>query len=101
MINYLSRRCNPTPHLNFMPPEMQIFGTAAMLSAIQQEPPDFIAVFHRRTREYGVGPWGSDPTYGQGLMEWVAGSYQPVWQFGGPERRRGFVVKLLKWKKGS
>ena len=36
MINYLARTPNPTPFLNFMPPEAIIFGDSAWADAVRE-----------------------------------------------------------------
>jgi hypothetical protein len=94
MLNYLSRRVNPTGHLNFMPPELLIFGEDSILAAFQAHPPDLIALTHKDTREYGVGFFGRG--YGRILYRWVTTHYQPVERFGdpplAPDSRFGVVL---------
>ena len=79
MVNYLSRRPNPTPYINFMPIELSIFGEASMVRAFQAHPPDFIIFLERDTGEYGVGPFGIDPAYGKLITEWVENHYEAEW----------------------
>ncbi|NQT87245.1 glycosyltransferase family 39 protein, partial [bacterium] len=40
MLNFLTRRRSPTRYIKFVPPEMLMFGEAAMLEAFQANPPD-------------------------------------------------------------
>lgn len=96
MLNYLTRRVNPTGYLNFMPPELLMFGESAMLEAFREHPPDFIVLAHRPTREYGLPFFGID--YGQTLHRWIAGAYHPIAQIGETPLRedRGFGLQLLE-----
>ncbi len=96
MINYLLRRVNPTGHVNFMPPELLIFGEDRILEAFEASPPDWIALTHKDTREYGVGFFGRG--YGRNLYGWVLENYEPVALFGDPpgEPDSHFGIHLLK-----
>ncbi len=78
MLNYLSRRINPTPYINFMPPELSIFGERNILTAMQENPPDFVLLVPKDTSEYGVAPFGDDPNYGMEIMEWVKQEYAAI-----------------------
>ena len=82
MINYLSRRTNPTPFINFMVPELQIYGEDVILDAFKHHSPDYIAIVHKSTAEYGVGFFGKDPDYGKSIMKWVDDNYTPIKLFG-------------------
>jgi hypothetical protein len=95
MLNYLARRRNPTGHVNFMPPELLIFGEAEILAAFREDPPDWIALTHKDTREYGVGFFGRG--YGRDLYAWVRDHYEPVKQVGDAplEPASRFGVALL------
>ncbi|TFG88280.1 MAG: hypothetical protein E4H17_02600 [Gemmatimonadales bacterium] len=75
-INYLARIPNPTPYINFMPPEEILFGDSAWTEAFQTSPPDVVLVVPKDTSEYGRGAFGEG--YGRGLAAWVASSYLPV-----------------------
>ena len=80
MINYLARRRNPTPYLNFMPPELLLFGEEPIRKAFQQDPPDYVALVHKSTREYGLPFFGVD--YGRSLRAFVDGQYRLVSRIG-------------------
>lgn len=96
MINYLARRRSPSPYINFMPPELLMYGEANMVSALEANPPDFIAVVDKDTSEYGVPRFGRD--YGRLIAAWVtAKKYDVVASFGPrPLTGSGFGVWLLK-----
>jgi len=95
MVNYLARRVNPTGHLNFMPPELIMFGEAEMIEAFRRSPPDFVLLAHKDTGEYGFRFFGRD--YGQALFAWVRERYRPVWRVGAtPLRGAAFGLQLLE-----
>jgi hypothetical protein len=76
MINYLARVPNPTPYLNFMPPEEILFGDAAWEAAFRAAPPDAIVIVPKDTAEFGRGALGIG--YGTRLTEWIGSEYVPL-----------------------
>lgn len=76
MINYLLRMRNPTGHLNFMPPELIMFGEDRMLRAFRSGAPDWIVLVNRGAQEYGYRMFGDD--YGRSLVSWVEANYGVV-----------------------
>ena len=74
MLNYLLRRCSPTRHVNFMPPELLIWGEETILAELQRSPPDVVAIVHKDTSEYGAARFGWD--YGQQIWNWIDDSYE-------------------------
>jgi len=96
MLNYLARRVNPTGHINFMPPELIIFGESRILDALRANPPNYIALTHKDTREYGLDFFGRG--YGRALLGWVQLHYRSVALFGQPPLREGtkFGIRLMK-----
>jgi hypothetical protein len=76
ILNYWSRRRSPTPYVNFMPPELILFGERAMIDALNENPPDAVVLVHKPTHEYGLPFFGRD--YGQGLAAWVEQRYRPL-----------------------
>jgi len=108
MVNYLARRVNPTRHLNFMPPEVAIFGERRMLADFNAHPPDFVALVHRDSSEYKLALFGTD--YAPSLLAWVRANYVPVFRVG-PEPlrpkwqrrdgRSGWEVRARRSRAGS
>ena len=95
MINYLSRLNSPTPYINFMPPEMIVFGESNILAAFQDNPPDFVVLVHKDTSEYGPRFFGRD--YGQQLFNWIRDNYRPVSLVGAtPFQTDDFGILLLE-----
>jgi hypothetical protein len=96
MLNFLTGRQNPTPYVNFMPPELLMFGEGRILASIQAHPPDFVAVVHREAPEYGLPFFGRD--FGSALYAWVRQCYRPVWLLGQPPLvDHQFGILLLRY----
>jgi hypothetical protein len=97
MINYLSRRDNPTPFVNFMPPEALAFGEHAMARALDAQPPDFLLLVHKNTGEYGYASFGSTPEYGGEILPWVRRNYRTVETIGrNPADAHGYGIEILR-----
>ena len=95
MLNYLSRRVNPTPYVNFMPPELIMFGEAHILDSFRVRPPDYIALVHKNTAEYGFPFFGRD--YGQQLFAWIVHNYRGIRLIGDfPLQSERFGILLLQ-----
>ena len=95
MLNYLSRRVNPTPYINFMPLELVAFGEGTIVRSFEEHPPDFIAIVHKDTSEYGFQYFGRD--YGRRLMGWVKRNYDTTLLAGAPPlQSRRFGILLLE-----
>ena len=95
MLNYLSRRATSIPFINFMPPELLMFGEDSILHALEEAPPDFIALVHKNTAEYGAPLFGTH--YGQRIMAWIEQNYRVIERVGAPPLRdRRFGMFLLE-----
>jgi hypothetical protein len=93
MVNYLARRENPTPYINFMPPELILFGEDRILMSLRNCPPDYVLVVHKDTDEYGSRFFGRD--YGEKIYRWVRAHYEIVSSIGAPplrDERFGMVL---------
>jgi hypothetical protein len=80
MLNYQLRKPSSSKYINFMPPEIIIYGEENILQDLADHPPQYVVVIPKDTREYGVGEFGQDPRYGARIMSWIASRYEPVWQ---------------------
>ena len=97
MLNYLSRRTTTVPYVNFMIPEMIVFGETRMLNDFKSRPPEYVMLVDNNSSEFGVGPFGSDPRNGKQIMDWVNQNYQPVTLIGSEPLQGGnFGIKILK-----
>lgn len=98
MLNYLSRRTNPTPCLDWNPTFLAAFGTTHMTAALTNHPPDYLALVEWQTYEFGTGYFGT-AGYGEDVMTWIQANYQPVALFGSEPLHNGlFGIKILKRK---
>ena len=96
MLNYLTRRDNPTPYVVFAF-EVRAFGEQTMLSAYEKNPPDYVVLIQRDSSEYGVRYFGQQKGYGLDVMEWVRQNYEPVELIGAEPLQTGaFGIKILK-----
>jgi len=80
MFNYLWRRVNPTRHVNFMPPELIMFGEDRILADFEARAPKWIVVVHRPSPEYATpgSPAMFGQTFGSRLFRWVLDHYRVV-----------------------
>jgi hypothetical protein len=78
ILNYLTRRPNPTPYYSTIPIEMILYGEDAIVEAFAKTPPDFLAFAHRPTPEYGLAWAYFSGNYGVRLGEWLHDRYQQV-----------------------
>jgi hypothetical protein len=96
MLNYLSRRVNPTPCLDWNPTMLAYFGAHTMTAALTNHPPDFLALVEWQTFEFGTGYFGS-AGYGDDVMAWMNANYEPVALFGSEPLRNGlFGIKIFQ-----
>jgi hypothetical protein len=97
IVNYLARRIDPTPHVNFLPPELAIYGEERILADLRANPPDFVALVQRDTLEYGLPLFGTD--YGQALFAWLQDDYELLMRIGKPALRPGRLEdRLGRWE---
>jgi hypothetical protein len=98
MVNYLSRRSNPTRYCVWNPAEEEVFGQDKMTAAFIEADPDFVMLIQRDASEYGVQPFGRDSRFGLDLMRWIERAYEPVWIIGHePFQTDGqFGIKILR-----
>lgn len=86
MINYLTRRVNPTPFIEYMPDAVAwMGGEGPILAAHMKAPPDLILLVHRDTTEHGATFFGRD--FAQATMSWIERNYTPVGLIGSPPLR--------------
>lgn len=110
MLNYLTRRDNPTPYVVFAF-EVWAFGEQTMLAAYEKNPPDYILLIQRDSSEYGPAGaeyFGLQKGYGFDVMQWVRRNYSPcgVVDFAYPTAVRivtpqGGPVELIGFRPGA
>jgi len=97
MVNYMTRRVNPTKYLIWNPAEMVGFGQSTMTTTFCENPPDYVMLVHRDPSEYGVKFFGQEERFGLKLMQWLGANYEPVCLIGNePLRNSLFGIKILK-----
>jgi hypothetical protein len=93
MMNVLSQRHTSLRYINFMPPEVLLFGEDRMLADLAAHPPDRIVLVHKDTSEYGVPYFGRD--YGGRLMAWIHANYSAEALIGDPPLQPGADFGVL------
>ena len=63
-----------------MPPELLIYGEERILEDFRTAPPDYIAIVHKDTTEYGFPLFGQD--YAENLYAWIEQNYSRVHRTG-------------------
>lgn len=95
MLNFLTKRKNPTPYINFMPPELIIFGEDEIVDSFKRYSPDFFIFIDKDTSVYGYKYFGKD--YGTKIYQWVLVNYKELMTIGHePFSGKGFGIKILK-----
>lgn len=82
MLNYQTRRLNPSRYTLFMPAEVGAYGEDNIIRDFGLRPPDYIVLVQKDTAEYGAGAFGRDAGYGGNIMRWVEKNYSRVCLFG-------------------
>ncbi len=78
IINYLTRRPNPTPHINFVPLEMALAGEERIVADLARKPPDFVVLAASATPLiYGFERFGV-PGYGERIAGFIRHAYVPA-----------------------
>ncbi|HRK31801.1 MAG TPA: hypothetical protein PLD59_12035 [Tepidisphaeraceae bacterium] len=81
MINFLTRRPNPTPFITLQPPEYLMFGSKRITQAYIDAPPDFV-VINLAVDPAEYGSRGFDVDYGKALADWIKQNYAERARFG-------------------
>jgi hypothetical protein len=84
MLNYLSRRDNPTGYLRWNPTESTVFGEDTMNRAFMRTQPDYIILIQFDLEGFDIKPFGQDLRYGWELKQWIDAHYRTVYQTGPP-----------------
>jgi hypothetical protein len=96
MLNFLARAQAPGRYINYMPPEVIMFGEERILADFRAKPPDVVAIVHKSTAEYGLPWFGVD--YGANLMAFVRAWYGPSTLIGGEPLQKAttFGIRLME-----
>ncbi len=96
-LNFYLRQKNPTPFVNFMPPELILFGEARMVAALERSPPDLVVLLHKWTSEYGVPRFGVD--FGRSLRAFVDRNYERAHRIGAEPFASEMAYGVEIWRK--
>jgi hypothetical protein len=100
MLGYLSRRANPTPFIYYMPSDLMIYNEERMVERFRANPPDFVALVHKDSSEFGAGYFGTH--YGRALYSWIEENYSVVDRVGAePLRDERFGMALMRRREVS
>jgi hypothetical protein len=77
MLNFLSRRPNPTSFNQMMPPTLVTFGVDTVLASYQEHSPEYVVLYDWSGAEYGVGTFGSGD-WGREVVDWVRQRYDAI-----------------------
>ncbi|MBN2036999.1 MAG: glycosyltransferase family 39 protein [Chitinispirillaceae bacterium] len=97
MLNFLTKRANPTRFVNFMVPELAFFREDTILSSFRKNNPDYFVIIDKKYNEYGVGEFGSNG-YGEKISNWINDNYQSVYvlNFMVKNKRMFFIIIFKK-----
>jgi len=102
MLNYLSRRPNPTRYTTLVMMATQKYPESELLAAFSNSRPDYIAIIHKDTSEWGVRFFGQEPNFGLLTMRWINQNYRAVWLLGHePLQNDYFGIKIMKRGSGN
>ena len=73
LLNFLTKRVNPTPYLMLTPTEFANYGETRIVEAFRANPPAAILFVPRAGSQMGVGRLGTD--YGRPLLAWIQANY--------------------------
>lgn len=97
MLNYLSRRTNPSRYPIWPPPEVIAFGVDKMTDAFIRHSPDYIIIVGVDYSGFGEEFFGQQKQFGGDLMAWINTHYQPQYLIGYDWVNTGyFGVKILR-----
>ena len=95
MLNYLARRVNPTPYINFVPTEVFYFGDEQIAAAFQAHLPDWLMLVEQDTSEFGFRYLGAD--YGLQIARYLSANYVSVGVVGSQPLHDGrFGIQIAK-----
>jgi hypothetical protein len=100
MLNFLTRIPSNNKYVNFMPPEMLLYGEETIMTSLTDKPPQYIILAHKDTSEYGFDFFGREASYGMLILSWIEAQYEPVLQImAEPLIGKEFGIKLLRLNK--
>jgi hypothetical protein len=97
MLNYLSRRTNPTRHPFWTPAEIAAFGQPEMTDDFIRHRPDYIIIIGMDFAGFGEKYFGTSERCGAGLMQWINAHYEQKCLIGDDWLKNGrFGLKVYR-----
>lgn len=97
MLNYLSRRNNPSRYFEFTPNFVEAIGEEQILNALSRNAPSFVILADKDTSEHGARYFGKD--YALNIYSWITGNYDKVQTIGQePLAGKGFGFIIARKK---
>jgi hypothetical protein len=81
ILNFLTKRRYPGIY-TLNPVELAILGEEAISSPWREDPPEFVMIFTRDFREFGLDYFGRGAGYGKRTYDWILANYAPLSSFG-------------------
>jgi len=99
LVNFLARARAPVRYINYMPPEVLMFGEERIVEDLRAHPPDLVLLVPKNTAEYGLPWFGKD--YGKAILGFVRAAYRPEVRIGDEplEASSRFGARLLLRKR--
>lgn len=82
MINYLARMKNPLPQFQYYSFTTENGLESNVVHALEQTPPDWVAIINRDLRDFGIQNYGIDGN-GREIILWINRNYEMVLHVGG------------------
>jgi hypothetical protein len=99
MLNYLTRRVDPTPYISLMPVEVLMFGETRILEAFLEHPPDYLILTDEDLADYGFQDFRSNTDgYADLLAVWMNDNYQLIGKVPATEGTllRGLLLERIR-----
>jgi hypothetical protein len=77
MLNFLTKRTTPLPHIVFMEAEIAVFGEEEMLRSFKEHKPDYVVLSNQMPFNYYHHKSGAK--YAHTIRAWILANYHPVW----------------------
>jgi len=100
MLNYLSRRSNPSRYFEFTPNFVEAIGEATIINDISRNRPAFIILTKKDTSEHGAKYFGVD--YARNIYSWITDNYDKVHSIGDDTLSgKDFGITIMKLKNNT
>lgn len=97
MINYLTRRSNPSRYFEFTPNIIKAVGESHYIDDMSSAHPSFVILSDRETSEHGAKYFGKD--YALDISSWISKHYDRVLHIGAePLTGKGFGIVIARKK---